>query len=36
MTLAFDHRMADGADAARFMNDLVASLSDPMALLMRL
>jgi len=36
LTLAFDHRMADGADAARFMNDLVESLSDPMALLMRL
>jgi len=36
LTLAFDHRMADGADAARFMNDLVESLSNPMALLMRL
>ena len=35
-TLAFDHRIADGADAARFMNDLVEMLEDPVAFLMRL
>jgi len=35
LSLAFDHRIADGADAARFMNEVVESLSDPMALLMR-
>ncbi len=36
LTLAFDHRIADGADAARFMNDLVDMLADPMAFVMRL
>jgi pyruvate dehydrogenase E2 component (dihydrolipoamide acetyltransferase) len=32
LTLAFDHRVADGADAARFMNDIVRLLSDPATL----
>lgn len=30
LTLAFDHRIADGADAARFMNDLIRRLSEPL------
>lgn len=34
LTLAFDHRVADGADAARFMADLVRLLSDPTAFLL--
>lgn len=34
LTLSFDHRIADGADAARFMGDLVRRLSDPETLLM--
>lgn len=34
LTLAFDHRVADGADAARFVNELVAHLSDPNKLLL--
>jgi pyruvate dehydrogenase E2 component (dihydrolipoamide acetyltransferase) len=29
LTLAFDHRVADGADAARLMNLIVRRLSDP-------
>ncbi len=29
LTLAFDHRIADGADAARFITDLVRDLEDP-------
>lgn len=29
LTLAFDHRIADGADAARFVSELVRQLSDP-------
>ncbi len=33
LTLAFDHRIADGADAARFMTQIVNRLSDPHALL---
>ena len=33
LTLAFDHRVADGADAARFVSNLVRRLSDPTALL---
>ncbi|MBN2491986.1 MAG: 2-oxo acid dehydrogenase subunit E2 [Planctomycetes bacterium] len=36
LTLAFDHRMADGADAARFVNELMACLTNPLALLSRL
>ena len=34
LTLAFDHRIADGADAARFVNELVRHLSDPNLLLL--
>lgn len=34
LTLAFDHRIADGADAARFVSELVRMLSDPNLLLM--
>jgi pyruvate dehydrogenase E2 component (dihydrolipoamide acetyltransferase) len=28
LCLSFDHRVIDGAEAARFMNDLVARLED--------
>ncbi|NMC69571.1 MAG: 2-oxo acid dehydrogenase subunit E2, partial [Myxococcales bacterium] len=35
LTLAFDHRVADGADAARFVNTLTRLLSDPRELLMQ-
>jgi pyruvate dehydrogenase E2 component (dihydrolipoamide acetyltransferase) len=34
LTLSFDHRIADGADAARFVNEVVRLLSDPGALLL--
>jgi len=34
LTLAFDHRVADGADAARFVTELVRQLSDPNLLLL--
>ena len=34
LTLAFDHRVADGADAARFVSTLVRHLSDPNLLLL--
>ncbi len=34
LTLAFDHRVADGADAARFMNEIIRRLSDPLYWLM--
>jgi pyruvate dehydrogenase E2 component (dihydrolipoamide acetyltransferase) len=34
LTLAFDHRVADGADAARFVAELVRHLSDPNLLLL--
>ncbi len=33
LTLAFDHRVADGADAARFVSGIVRRLPDPNALL---
>jgi len=33
LVLAFDHRIADGGDAVRFVNDLVRRLQDPNALL---
>ena len=33
LTLAFDHRIIDGADAARFVTAVVRQLSDPSALL---
>jgi pyruvate dehydrogenase E2 component (dihydrolipoamide acetyltransferase) len=29
LSLAFDHRVLDGAEAARFMNDLIEHLEDP-------
>jgi pyruvate/2-oxoglutarate dehydrogenase complex dihydrolipoamide acyltransferase (E2) component len=28
LCLSFDHRVIDGAEAARFMNDLIAKLED--------
>ncbi|MBN1945665.1 MAG: 2-oxo acid dehydrogenase subunit E2 [Bradymonadales bacterium] len=34
LTLSFDHRVADGGHAARFMNELVRRLGDPHALLL--
>jgi len=34
LVLAFDHRLVDGADAARFVADLVRRLSDPNQLLL--
>ncbi len=34
LTLAFDHRVADGADAARFVAELVRNLSSPNLLLL--
>jgi pyruvate dehydrogenase E2 component (dihydrolipoamide acetyltransferase) len=34
VTLSFDHRIADGADAARFVTELVRHLSDPNLLLL--
>jgi pyruvate dehydrogenase E2 component (dihydrolipoamide acetyltransferase) len=34
LTLAFDHRIADGADAARFVSELARQLSDPNLLLL--
>jgi pyruvate dehydrogenase E2 component (dihydrolipoamide acetyltransferase) len=34
LTLSFDHRIADGADAARFVSELVRHLSDPNLLLL--
>ena len=36
LTLAFDHRIADGADAARFVGELVRQLSDPNLLLLEM
>jgi pyruvate dehydrogenase E2 component (dihydrolipoamide acetyltransferase) len=33
LSLSFDHRIADGADAARFVGELVRHLSDPHSLL---
>ena len=34
LSLTFDHRVADGADAARFVSDLVRDLEDPDRLLL--
>ncbi len=34
LTLAFDHRVADGADAARFVTEMARQLSDPNLLLL--
>ena len=36
LTLAFDHRVADGAEAARFVSELVRRLSDPDSLLLEI
>jgi pyruvate dehydrogenase E2 component (dihydrolipoamide acetyltransferase) len=33
LTLAFDHRVLDGADAARFMSHIIKLLEDPMRML---
>ena len=35
LSLSYDHRLIDGAAAARFLNDAVASLEDPGRLLLR-
>ncbi len=35
LTLAFDHRIVDGGDAGRFMNDLIQGLESPDELLLR-
>ncbi len=34
VSLSFDHRIADGADAARFVSELIKHLSDPSLLLL--
>ncbi|MBC8279029.1 MAG: 2-oxo acid dehydrogenase subunit E2, partial [FCB group bacterium] len=34
LTLSFDHRIADGADAARFVSEMVRQLGDPNLLLL--
>ena len=34
LTLSFDHRIADGADAARFVAALAEQISDPNRLLL--
>lgn len=34
LSLAFDHRIVDGAEAARFVNDIIAHLQDPDLLLL--
>jgi pyruvate dehydrogenase E2 component (dihydrolipoamide acetyltransferase) len=36
LSLSFDHRYVDGAEAARFMSDLVRLVSQPMLLMARL
>ena len=33
LSLSYDHRVIDGAQAVRFTSDLVATLSDPLNLL---
>ena len=35
LSLTFDHRLVDGAPAARFLNEVVAALSNPSASLLR-
>jgi pyruvate dehydrogenase E2 component (dihydrolipoamide acetyltransferase) len=34
LTLSFDHRIADGADAARFVTEMIRQISDPNLLLL--
>jgi pyruvate dehydrogenase E2 component (dihydrolipoamide acetyltransferase) len=34
LSMSFDHRIVDGADAARFIKDLMAMLADPLTMLM--
>ena len=36
LSVSFDHRYVDGAEAARFMSDLVRLVSEPMVLMARL
>lgn len=36
LTISFDHRVLDGADAARFMTHIVAQLEDPMRMLVEI
>jgi pyruvate dehydrogenase E2 component (dihydrolipoamide acetyltransferase) len=36
LSVSFDHRYIDGAEAARFMSDMVRLVSDPMLLMARL
>lgn len=36
LSLSYDHRVVDGADAARFMNRIVENLEDPQEMLMEL
>lgn len=36
LVLAFDHRLVDGAEAARFMNDMVRMLEEPDRFMLRL
>ena len=33
LSLSFDHRIVDGADAARFVNDVLRSLENPLRLI---
>jgi pyruvate dehydrogenase E2 component (dihydrolipoamide acetyltransferase) len=33
LSLSFDHRIVDGADGARFLNDVIAALENPLRLL---
>lgn len=35
LTLCFDHRIVDGGDAARFMNDVKRLLTQPLLLLLK-
>ena len=36
LSVSFDHRYIDGADAARFMSELVRLVSEPGLLMVRL
>lgn len=36
LSLSYDHRVVDGADAARFMNEIVENLENPESLLVKL